>query len=223
MLAAPKWGKPDIRSFQEGAHVTASAMPLIEVKLQERRHHQRVKVVLPGRYMLEDRREYSCQTIDISPGGVAFAGDEKGRLGERVIAYLNQIGRVEGTIARHLEQGFAIRMKLPAIKREKLADQLTWLANRQALGMAEDRRHERIAPRIVHTTLRLPNGQEYVAKLVDISISGAALTVAATPPIGSPVVVGETAAQVVRHFAGGIAVEFNRLFPAETFDENVRL
>ena len=203
--------------------MNSSAMPLIEAKTQERRRHQRVKVVLPGRYMLEDRREYPCQTIDISPGGVAFAGVAKGGIGERVIAYLNQIGRVEGTIARHFGQGFAIQMKLPVIKREKLADQLTWLANRQALGMAEDRRHERIPPRFSHTTLRLANGQEHLAKLVDISISGAALAVAARPPIGSAVVIGETAAQVVRHFEGGIAVEFNRLFPTETFDENITL
>jgi hypothetical protein len=203
--------------------VTSSAMPLVESKFQERRRHQRVKVVLPGRYMLEDRREYPCQTIDISPGGVAFAAEIKGGVGERVIAYLSQIGRVEGTISRHLDQGFAIQMKLPVIMREKLADQLTWLANRQALGMAEDRRHERIAPRFSHTMLKLPNGQEFLARLVDISISGAALSVAAKPPIGSPVVVGATSAQVVRHFDGGIAVEFNRLFPAETFDENVTL
>lgn len=203
--------------------MTSNAMPLIETKFQERRRHQRVNVVLPGRYMLEDRREYPCQTIDISPGGVAFAADAKGSVGERVVAYLSQIGRLEGTVARHFEQGFAIQMKLPVIKREKLADQLTWLANRQALGMAEDRRHERIPPRFSHTTLKLPNGQEYLARLVDVSISGAALAVAAKPPIGSPVVVGATAAQVVRHFEGGIAVEFNRLFPAETFDENITL
>jgi PilZ domain len=203
--------------------VNSSAMPLIEAKVQERRRHQRVNVVLPGRYMLEDRHEYPCQTIDISPGGVAFAGAVKGSVGERVVAYLNQIGRVEGTIARHFDQGFAIQMKLPVIKREKLADQLTWLANRQALGMAEDRRHERIQPRTTHSTLRLMNGQEFLAKLVDVSISGAALAVSAKPPIGSAVVVGETAAQVVRHFEGGIAVEFNRLFPADAFDENVKL
>ena len=203
--------------------MNASAMPLPEAKVQERRRHQRVKVVLPGRYMLEDRREYPCQTIDISPGGVAFAGAAKGGVGERVIAYLSQIGRVEGTVARHFEQGFAIQMRLPVVKREKLADQLTWLANRQALGMAEDRRHERIPPVFSHTTLKLPNGQECLAKLIDISISGAALTVAARPPIGSPVVVGQTPAQVVRHFEGGIAVEFNRLFPAETFNERVTL
>jgi len=203
--------------------VNSSAMPLIEARFQERRRHQRVKVVLPGRYMLEDRREYPCQTIDISPGGVALAGMARGGVGERVIAYLNQIGRVEGTIARHLDEGFAIQMKLPVIKREKLADQLTWLANRQALGMAEDRRHERIPPRISHSTLKLPNGQEHLAKLVDISISGAALLVTAKPPIGSPVTVGKTPAQVVRHFEGGIAVEFNRPLPVDGFSENSTL
>jgi hypothetical protein len=173
--------------------------------------------------MLEDRRDYPCLTIDISPGGVAFAGVAKGGVGERVIAYLSQIGRVEGTIARHLDDGFAIQMKLPVLKREKLADQLTWLANRQALGMAEDRRHERIPPKSSHTTLKLPDGQEHLAKLIDISISGAALTVAARPPIGSPVTIGQTAGQIVRHFEGGIAVEFDRLFPAETFGESTTL
>ncbi len=209
--------------MQEGAQLNSSAMPLIEAKTQERRRHQRVKVVLNGRYMLEDRAEYPCQTIDMSPGGVAFAGPVRGRVGERVVAYVNQLGRLEGTVARHFDQGFAIQMKLPVIKREKLADQLTWLANRQALGMAEDRRHERIPPRFSHTTLKMPDGREYLAKLVDVSISGAALSVAVTPPIGSSVVIGATTAQVVRHFAGGIAVEFDRLLPAETFDENVRL
>jgi hypothetical protein len=198
-------------------------MPLIEAKVQERRRHQRVKVVLTGRYMLEDRREYDCQTIDISPGGAAFAGPAKGGVGQRVVAYLSQIGRVEGVITRHFDEGFAISMKLPVIKREKLADQLTWLANRQGLGMAEDRRHERIAPLFAHTTLKLPNGQEFLGKLVDISISGAALTVSEKPPIGSPVVIGQTGAQVVRHFEGGIAVEFNRLIPAEAFSDKTKL
>jgi len=223
MLCGLKSTPCDIQSVQEGSQVNSSAMPLTEAKFQERRRHQRVKVVLPGRYMLEDRREYPCQTIDISPGGVAIAGVARGGVGERVIAYLNQIGRVEGTIARHFHEGFAIAMKLPLLKREKLADQLTWLANRQALGMAEDRRHERIAPRVAHTTLKLPSGQEYLAKLIDISVSGAALNVTAKPAIGSAVTIGTTPAQVVRHFEGGIAVEFNRQLGSETFSEHSTL
>ena len=35
-------------------------------------------------------------------------------------------------------------------KRDKLAAQLTWLANRHILGLPEDRRHGRIAPRNPH-------------------------------------------------------------------------
>jgi PilZ domain-containing protein len=207
----------------EQAHVIAGAMPLAEVKPQERRRHQRVKLVLIGRYMLEDRREYPCKTIDISPGGVAIEGEIKGAIGERVVAYFTQIGRLEGSIARHLANGFAIQMRLPVLKREKLADQLTWLVNRHALGLPEDRRHERIIPYSSRTTLKTTDGSEYPAKLLDISISGAAMNVDAAPPIGSLVTVGQTEAQVVRHFNGGIAVEFARLLPADTFNEGAKL
>jgi len=203
--------------------VIAGAMPLTEVKPHERRRHQRVNLVLLGRYMLEDRCEYPCQTIDISPGGVAIEGAIKGAIGERVVAYFNQIGRVEGSIARHLDKGFAIQMRLPVLKREKLADQLTWLVNRHALGLPEDRRHERIVPYFSRTTLKTPDGREYAAKLLDISISGAAMNVEVSPQIGSLVTIGETPAQVVRHFNGGIAVEFARLLAAETFDETAKL
>ncbi|HEV3044865.1 MAG TPA: PilZ domain-containing protein [Roseiarcus sp.] len=201
----------------------AGAAPLVDVKPLERRRHQRVKIVLLGRYMLEDRHEYPCRTIDISPGGVAIEGAVKGHIGERVVGYFTQIGRIEGVVARHFDKGFAIQMRLPVLKREKLAEQLTWLVNRQALGLPEDRRHERITPHFTRTTLKTPDGQEHAARLVDISISGAAMNVEASPAIGSPVVVGDTAAQVVRHFSGGVAVEFARLLSADTFDENTRL
>ena len=76
-----------------------------------------------------------------------------GGIGERVVCYLEQIGRVEGTVARHFEHGFALGFSVPLIKREKWAEQLTWLANRHALGMPEDRRHGRIVPRHLRTVL----------------------------------------------------------------------
>ena len=195
----------------------------IDASRHERRRHQRVKVRLTGQFMRQDRHEFPCATIDMSPGGIAFESEASGEIGERIIAYLNQIGRVEGTVARHFYGGFAIQMKLPPLKREKLADQLTWLANRQILGMPEDRRHERIAPRNRNTTLTLPGGRELVARLIDVSQSGAAVTVDANPAIGTPVTLGSRPAQVVRQFTGGLAVEFNRLIPAEMFGEDLRL
>ena len=189
----------------------------------ERRRTQRVKVSVLGRYMLADRREFPCQTLDMSPGGLALFAPVRGEIGERVVVYLDQLGRVEGTIARHMETGFAISMTLPLIKREKIADKLTWLANRTALGLPEDRRHERIEPVHKRTTLKTVEGHEYPARLIDVSASGAALTSTAKFPVGTGVTIGRTPGTVVRVFDGGMAVEFTRQKLLETFNEQIEL
>ena len=95
------------------------ALPLTKpVKLpltEERRRHQRVKVNLLGRYMLADRREFPCQVTDMSPGGMALVAPIAGQPGERVIAYVDHLGRLEGKIARVVENGFAMRtVRAPA-------------------------------------------------------------------------------------------------------------
>ena len=189
-------------------------------KPQERRRHQRVGVVLLGRYMLSDRHEYPCQSIDMSPGGLAIVAPVLGEIGERVVCYLEQIGRVEGTIARHFQHGFALGFSVPLIKREKWADQLTWLANRAALGMPEDRRHGRIVPKHLRTTLIMPDGQEMHVRLLDVSISGAAIITDIRPPLGSQVMLGKTAGRVVRSFGNGVGIQFSTQLPADEFGED---
>ena len=201
----------------------ALAWKLPEPAEAERRRDQRVEVCLLGRFMRSDRKEFDCESIDASPNGIAFSSGAGVQQGERIVAYLNQIGRVEGRVARIFPGGFAIRMNVPPAKRDKLATQLAWLANRQALGLPQDRRHERIAPRDRYTILQLPNGREYTATLIDISMSGAALNVDCEPPIGARVVVGATPAEVVRHVNCGIAVEFLSPLPAEEFGEHTTI
>src|SRR3712207_2557773 len=142
----------------------------------ERRRHRRVAVALLGRYMLPNRQEYPCQTVDMSPGGVLLTAPVKGAVGEKVIAYLEHIGRIEGEIARHVPDGFAVAVSATSRKRDKLAAQLTWLANRDALGLPEDRGHERIVPRQFTTIMRLANGRELAVRLIDLSRSGAAVS-----------------------------------------------
>ncbi len=118
-------------------------LPLAE----ERRRFQRVRVNLLGRYMLADRREYPCQVANMSPGGMAIIAPVSGQAGERVIAYIDHVGRLEGTITRLYQNGFAMTVAATARKRDKLAAQLTWLANRHILGLPEDRRHGRVVPK----------------------------------------------------------------------------
>src|SRR5215469_786228 len=127
------------------------ALPLPKDRLralgEERRRFQRVRVNLLGRYMLADRREFPCQVINMSPGGMALIAPVSGQPGERVIAYVDHLGRLEGVIVRPIENGFAMTIGATKRKRDKLAAQLTWIANRHILGLPEDRRHGRITPR----------------------------------------------------------------------------
>ena len=127
---------------------------------EERRRFQRVKVHLLGRYMLQDHREFPCQVVNMSPGGLAMYAPGIGTVGERVIAYLDHIGRVEGKITRLIDNGFAMTVSATPRKRDKLAAQLTWLANRQILNLPEDRRHDRIVPRNPLGVLTLDNGSK---------------------------------------------------------------
>jgi PilZ domain len=168
--------------------VGALAWKIVEPAQVERRHDQRVEVRLLGRFMRSDRKEFDCESIDASPYGIAFSSDAGVQPNERIVAYLNQIGRVEGRVARIFPGGFAIQMNVPPAKRDKLNSQLTTLADRQSRGLPDDRRHDRIAPRDRYTILKLANGREYTATLIDISMSGAALNVDCEPPIGARVV-----------------------------------
>src|SRR5947208_16087214 len=93
---------------------------------EERRRFQRVRVNLLGRYMLADRREFPCQVLDMSPGGMAIVGPVSGRAGERVVAYIDHVGRLEGMIIRILTNGFAMSSAATAGKSDKLGAQLTW-------------------------------------------------------------------------------------------------
>ncbi len=79
---------------------------------EDRRRHARLKIPLFGKYMLTDRRELPCQTIDVSAGGLALAAPVVGHIGQRVVVYLEHLGRLEGDIVRHLKDGFAIELRL---------------------------------------------------------------------------------------------------------------
>jgi hypothetical protein len=195
----------------------AVILPLAE----ERRRFQRVRVNLLGRYMLADRREFPCQVTDMSPGGMALIAPVSGQVGERVIAYVDHVGRLEGVIARLFQNGFAMTVSATTRKRDKLAAQLTWLANRHILNLPEDRRHGRFTPRNPMARLIMPNGVNVAVRVIDLSQSGAAIATKERPDIGALVTLGKAAGRVVRHLDDGFAIEFTRLQHSDFVEENV--
>ena len=185
----------------------SQVMDTQDVTSQERQF-QRVDLTLFGRYMLESRDEYPCQILNMSPGSAAMITPRTGRVGERVVAYIDHIGRIDGAILRVFDGGFAMSVNATERKRDKLAAKLTWLANRHELNLPEDRRHERIVPRQRQTEIRLEDGRTYRTRIIDLSLSGAAIELEVRPAVGTVVWIGSMRGRVVRHFEEGVAVEF---------------
>ncbi len=175
----------------------------------ERRRFQRVKVNLLGRFMLANKREYPCQVLNMSPGGVSFITPVEGSVRERIVTYIDHIGRLEGEVARQFDGGFAVRFRATERKRDKLAAQLTWLANRNTLGLPEDRVHDRVIPSNPVTSIVLPDNRKYDCKIIDMSIGGAAIALDVRPALNSGVTLGKMRARVVRHLEDGVALEFS--------------
>jgi hypothetical protein len=195
--------------------------PSLRALNEDRRRFQRVNVNLLGRYMLSDRREFPCQVINMSPGGMAMMVPVGGQPGERIIAYVDHLGRLEGHVARQFQNGFAMTIAATERKRDKLAAQLTWLANRHLLDSPEDRRHGRLAPKNPTGRLIMPNGVNIACRIIDVSQSGAGIATEQRPPIGALVTLGKVQGRVVRHLENGFAIEFTRLQHPDFLEDNI--
>jgi hypothetical protein len=192
----------------------------------EKRNIPRVAISIGGRFMREDRSEYGGTAIDASIQTVTVETDVKCRVGERVIGYFYTIGRIEGKVLQTTDTGFTLEIVTTPMKRDRLASQLTWLANREILNLPEDRRHDRVVPRdprIPVRNLTDNSGNTVQGHLIDVSRSGAAVSIKGTFAKDDEILLGTTPARVVRAFDGGIAVEFHGSVPDAMFDVNIRL
>ncbi len=173
----------------------------------DRRRHKRVILTLLGRFMRANRQEFPCKLVDISVGGASMMSPVEVNLEEKIIAYFDHIGGVEGTVVRCFDGGFAIKFQATQHRREKLAAQLTWLINRDQFPGLDQRRHERIAPKNAASSLKVGD-QTVACQVLDVSISGASIGTELRPPIGTEVTLGRLRARVMRHHDQGIGVQF---------------
>jgi hypothetical protein len=187
----------------------------------DRRRARRVQVDLAGSYMLVNGGEHRCEVQDMSIDGVALVAPVAGRIGERVIAYLDEIGRIEGKIVRIHSIGFAMTITATPRKRDKLAAQLTWLANRHKLDLKQQRSHDRFMPRNPRATTVLPDGVCIPCRTVEMSASGAAVASETRPPINALIHLGKVEGRVVRVSGDGFAVQFTSPQDPELLEANL--
>ena len=183
----------------------------------DQRAFQRVTVNLHGRMLTASRDEVDCIVVTMSPGDAELQASARVSAGDRIIAYVDHVGRIEGVVERVAANNtFILTVNATERKREKLAAQLTWIANKHELGLPEDRRHERVAPRNNRSDLSLDDGRSYPCRIIDLSLSGAAVEIAVRPALGTAVQLGNMRGRVVRHFQEGVAIEFLALQTRET-------
>lgn len=196
-MSVPPSAAPAVKIFEPASRAVA-----------DRRRHARVPVTMLGRFMRASKHEFPCKMIDISVGGAAFMAPVEPEIGEKIIAYFDQIGGLEGNVVRHQPGGFAMQFSITAYKREKLAATLMFLANKHELPGIENRRHERISVSGDNKILTLAEGLSVSCDVIDMSISGASIATVARPELGTMLKLGNLNAKVVRHHERGIALEF---------------
>jgi hypothetical protein len=182
----------------------------------DRRRHRRVQWAVRVRGLTGEGEEFEAMTFDVSSGGLRINLARPLSMGENVVLYIDEIGRVEGVVARVLsEVGYAIEFRVPQRKRDKIADQLTWIINKDRLGLFDEREAER-RPSGGQVVASFGDGITIACSVIDVSIFGVALkTAGPRPMVGDKVTVGERSGTCVRYVENGFAVDFRTLHAVE--------
>lgn len=174
----------------------------------DRRRYRRVDVDLTGRVFLPQlQEEDSCRIVDLSPGGARILCEAELPAATNVVLYIDDFGRFEGSIVRLSGGDYGVQFHCSALKRERIAEQLTVFLNREFVDDATLRRHDRKPQRGLARFTRA-NGEVMSCEVLDLSISGVSLETSARPPLGEIVLIGQMAGRVARHHERGFAIEF---------------
>lgn len=175
---------------------------------RDRRGFKRVELKLTGRFLIGDSEDHVLSTADISCDGAFIVSSERPGLDQQVVCYFDEVGRVVANVVRVSPEGFAVRFHTSPHKRDKLADRLTWLINRDKLGLEEERGETRYRAS-GEAIVNLADGSQLKCSVTDISLTGAAFETTGKPPfVGERVTVGNLVGEVVRVTGDKFAVRY---------------
>lgn len=181
-----------------------------------------------GRYTLESRirlggvQIFAARLQSITPTQMVASVPVVGQLGEAVTAHFVPFGNIRGRVARHVDGGFVVDIDGDFERRQKLAKRIEWYKKRVYLGVVDKREHKRFLPREPKSAVLLHNGAFLPCLVIDLSSSGAAISVDHTPEIGEPLALGKALCRVVRRLEVGFAVQFMEAIDRDDVEERVR-
>ncbi|MCP9625644.1 PilZ domain-containing protein [Rhodopseudomonas palustris] len=178
-----------------------------------------VNIAVGGNYSLANwydqngkPRNFACRTSRVSPFRMIVDVPVVGRVGDSISSYFSDFGKLEGHISDTVPGGFLLELAVTRAMRERLSNQLTWLEKRQNdPAIIDSRQQARIVPACPHSSLIMADGSVHTCFVIDMSISGVAVSADVQPEIGTPLAVGGCVGRVVRHRPDGFAVKFTEL------------
>jgi hypothetical protein len=186
------------------------------VSVEQFLNQRAVNVAVDGRYTLPNwydpqgkPRSFACRTSRVSPFRMMVAVPVVGKIGDRLSTYFGDFGRLDGHISDTVSGGFLLDLAISYAEREKLAGKLTWLEKKQQDPQVRDLREQaRIIPAAPHSILTFADGTVNNCFVIDMSVSGVAVSADVQPEIGMPLAVGACVGRVVRRLDLGFAVKF---------------
>jgi hypothetical protein len=186
------------------------------VSVREFLNQPAVNIAVGGQYTLANwfdshgkPRTFACRTSRISPFRMMVAVPVVGKVGDRITSYFSDFGKLDGLISDTVTGSFLLELAMTASMREKFANKLAWLDKKQKNPAIRDgRTHARIVPASPHSALTFADGSTRGCFIIDMSVSGAAISADVQPEIGMPLAVGACVGRVIRHLPDGFAVKF---------------
>ena len=192
---------------QTGLRITAT----LPVNLQPwREQHESFEITLFGRYMLACKNEFPCSLRKLSVAGAEISSLHAVSEGERIVAYFDRLGGLEGKATEILDGGFAMEFSMTQRRRQKLMTQLYVLSQQDSLHSAaighSSQEQLQLADRSIRVSFE--DGRVESCHAEHTSISSALLISANRPPVGTLLTVGKLRARVMNHHDKGFGVAF---------------
>ena len=147
-----------------------------------------------------------------------LAAPVSGIKGEWATVQVGDLGLLKVRVEDILDFGFSASIAATDEERVKLAQKIEWVKKRALYSLPDQREHRRVIPRSPRARLLFGDGRQMDCFLIDISLSGAAISADFYPEVGLPLAVGRVVARVVRHLEVGFAVQFVDIQKVETLE-----
>jgi hypothetical protein len=175
-----------------------------------------VNVALDGHYTLPNwydpegkLRTFACRTNRVSPYRMIVDVPVVGKVGDYLTSYFRDFGKLDGRISDTKPGCFLLELDVTYATRQRIANKLTWLEEkRKDPEIIDLRKNPRVIPAKSHTTLTLADGGVHECFVIDMSVTGAAVSAQVELEVGTPLAIGACVGRVVRASASGVAVRF---------------